>query len=542
MKKLWMALFCLMLFGCKADSLVNLAGTTSTIEVQTKDGNEVVEFVRGSEFYLDKVNDEKAVIYEKVDGKKIKYEVSPSQITEDYNTVVQNREVTVTLNHNLRQDRDEDISDTYVTKGETLQIVSCNMDRDFNSDGSVDGYMVSKDGKTYYLDAFYTQKETLDKSKISHSDLFDSSYWYGEGYSQKTYIDDITYLDVDRQEFEGKPFNGNAKAVHVGLNVAIDQKDYLIQLCKETGLDSLVVEIKSDSGQLMFKSDTAKALYGEDYGVLTKEEFKDLCAEYKENDIYLIGRVVAFKDEKYAHAYPENSIQNGNGSLLIHNGEPWPSPYSRDVWRYLVGFSKEAVELGIDEIQYDFCRFPDGMHDESIDYQNEYGESKAQAITHFLYYAREELRKVKGYLSVDVFGWVMISGDDQDIGQFIPAIANVVDAISPMPYPDHFQSPIFGISIPAQNPGELLKQFTKESMKVLNQIPNAATYRTWIQGYACLSWVCKGTPENPSRSYGPSDMIAQIEGIRSEGQDGYIVWSGEGSQGMFDFRKAGFID
>ena len=40
-----MALFCLMLFGCKADSLVYLAGTTSTIEVQTKDGNEVVEFV-----------------------------------------------------------------------------------------------------------------------------------------------------------------------------------------------------------------------------------------------------------------------------------------------------------------------------------------------------------------------------------------------------------------------------------------------------------------------------------------------------------------
>ena len=139
-----------------------------------------------------------------------------------------------------------------------------------------------------------------------------------------------------------------------------------------------------------------------------------------------------------------------------------PSPYSRDVWRYLVGFAKEAVQLGMDEIQFDYCRFPDGLYDNSMNYHNQYNESKAQAITHFLYYAREELRKVEGYISVDVFGWNMISGDDQDIGQFIPAIANVVDAISPMPYPDHFTSPIFGLAQPWQNPGELLKQFTLE--------------------------------------------------------------------------------
>ena len=55
------------------------------------------------------------------------------------------------------------------------------------------------DGQMAVVDSFNNtlivdpDEETLDKSKITHSDLFDSRYWYGEGYSQKTYIDDITY-------------------------------------------------------------------------------------------------------------------------------------------------------------------------------------------------------------------------------------------------------------------------------------------------------------------------------------------------------------
>lgn len=542
MKRLLFIVCCFMLFGCKEDPLVYLAGTTNQIEIQLKGEETKESFVRGSEFYLDKETDESAIIYQKVDGKKVKYEVNLDQFTPNYDEVVQNKEVTVTLNHNLRTDRDQDISDTYVRKGEVLSIQSCNMERDFNEDGSVDGYMVEKDGETYYLDLFYTQEETLDKSKITYSDLFDSSYWYGEGYSKKTYVDDITYLNVDRSDFDGKPFKKDVKAVHVGMQIAIDEKDYLISLCKDTGINSIVIELKGDSGNLMFESDTAKSVYNETFGLMTKDQFKQLIDDYKKNDIYLIGRIVSFKDAKYARAFPDNSILKSNGSLLIHNGEPWPSPYSRDVWRYLVGVAKEAVQLGMDEIQFDYCRFPDGLYDNSMNYHNDYDESKAQAITHFLYYAREELRKVEGYISVDVFGWNMISGDDQDIGQFIPAVANVVDAISPMPYPDHFTSPIFGISQPWQEPGRLLKEFTIESMKVLNQIDNPAVYRTWIQGYACLSWVCEGTSSNPYRGYNANDMVAQINGIRDAGQDGYIVWSGDGGKGMFEHRQSGFIE
>jgi len=106
-----------------------------------------------------------------------------------------------------------------VKKDEEIKVHAVNMERDFNKeDGSVDGYMIEKDGKPYYLNALFTQSEMANKDGIYYSTFFDD--WYGKGYSKKTYIDDLTYLNVDRSEFEGKPFKKDARAVHVGMSLA----------------------------------------------------------------------------------------------------------------------------------------------------------------------------------------------------------------------------------------------------------------------------------------------------------------------------------
>ena len=67
--------------------------------------------------------------------------------------------------------------------------------------------------------------------------------------------------------------------IYIEYYLAIDEKDYLIGLCKDTGINSIVIELKGDSGNLMFESDTAKSIYNETFGLMTKEEFKQLIAE-----------------------------------------------------------------------------------------------------------------------------------------------------------------------------------------------------------------------------------------------------------------------
>ena len=69
MKRLLFIVCCFMLFGCKEDPLVYLAGTTNQIEIQLKGEETKESFVRGSEFYLDKETDESAIIYQKEIGR-----------------------------------------------------------------------------------------------------------------------------------------------------------------------------------------------------------------------------------------------------------------------------------------------------------------------------------------------------------------------------------------------------------------------------------------------------------------------------------------
>lgn len=532
----------------KEDPLAYIAGTTNEIAVKNEENQQTVMMTRGQEVYIDKeLDDDHAYRVYKPSDEETFYIVSHENISEDYQSVVTTPTVTSNMLVNLRSDRNEDITDKVVKKGEEVKVVSVNMERDFNKeDGSVDGYMIEKDGQTYYLNQLYTQKEMANKDKIEYSTFFDD--WYGDGYSKKTYIDDLTYLNVDRTEFPNKPFKKDVRAVHVGMSLVYEQQDYLIDLCNTTGIDTLVLEIKADDGRLIFQSDTARRFNIDTNDAertsITKEEFAKICEKYHENGIYLIGRMVTFKDPVFVDAYPDEAILNQDGSPFIHDALSWPSPYSRKAWTYLLSYAKEAVNLGIDEIQFDYIRFPDGISDveETLDLHNTYEESKPQAILHFLHYAREELREVEAYLSADVFGWVMICGDDQEIGQFIPAMASVVDAISPMPYPDHFGAYSLGIAQPWQEPEALLEAFTARSMEIMNSIENPAIYRSWIQGYACLDWVCEGTADNPERGYGPDDMIAQIQGIRNAGETGYIVWAGDGGPDMFEWRKSGFIE
>lgn len=545
-----LGLLLLVLPGChQEDTVAYLSGENSLVIVEDEQTQEKKQLVRGTEVRIDTFNEKEKNyrIYETSNDEKYYYLVPQENLTTDFQKVVTTKMVTSNMLVNLRKNRTSDISDEFLSKGEKVKVAFVDMEEDFNrEDGTVEAYMIEKNGELYYFNALYTQEEFAQKENIFYSTYFDS--WYYEGYSKETYIDELTYLDLGDTEFENKPLKKDARALHVGMSVAYEQQDYLIDLVHETGIDTLVLEIKADDGRLIFESETAKQFLKDPSMTqttsLAKDEFEQLLATYHAEGIYLVGRVVTFKDPIFVSEYPQEAITYLDGTPFIHDGLAWPSPYSREAWRYVLSYAREAVSLGIDEIQFDYVRFPDGISfmEEQLDLKNIYGESKPQAILHFLYYAREQLHDVEAYLSADVFGWNMICGDDQEIGQFIPAMATVLDVISPMPYPDHFGPNSFGIEQPWQEPGVLLEAFTRESREILNTVPNPAVFRTWIQGYPCLEWVCEGTYDNPYRGYGQEEIIAQILGIRNANEAGYIIWAGDGGEQMFEWRKGGFIE
>lgn len=440
---------------------------------------------------------------------------------------------------NLRKEKDGSLSDAIVKKGEKVKVLKVDPDDLDTTTGNVKWYQVEKDGQKYYLSGQYveTSKElalTNYSSSISYSTYWDA--YYGENYSKNAYIDQVDYKPQEVPNYKNNPLKENVNSVHVYLENLIKNKQYYMDLNDTTGINSLVVEVKGDGGYIFYESDVPKKYLSDpdeatNSAITSKDELSDLFKELQDDGFYVIARIVTFKDAIFAKQNPEDSITDQNGNLLLHNDEYWPSAFSRNAWSYNVDIAKEVAQCHVNEIQFDYVRFPDGTLsktlDGTIDMHNTYNESKTSAVQGFLIYAKEELQQYQVYVAADIFAWPVVAQDDQDIGQFLPAIANVVDVVSPMPYTDHFSMGAMGIENPSASPEETLYQFSLITKQTLDSIETPSIYRTWIQGYG---------------DFGPDDMISQINGIKNAGYQGYMVWAGSGSQEILDPRKDGFID
>ena len=134
-------------------------------------------------------------------------------------------------------------------------------------------------------------------------------------------------------------------------------------------------------------------------------------------------------------------------------------------------------------------------------------------------YAVDELHSVGAYVSADVFGETS-NNYVTAYGQYWPAISSVVDVISPMPYPDHFNAHAYNIEeVVWEVPYKLLLAWGKEAKKMQDITPNRARVRTFIQGYNSIS--------RPYVVYDNEKLLDQINGLADAGilDNGYIVWN-----------------
>jgi hypothetical protein len=144
------------------------------------------------------------------------------------------------------------------------------------------------------------------------------------------------------------------------------------------------------------------------------KDIKNLIQQLHENDIYVIGRIVVFKDKLLAERRPDLAIKWSGGKDVWYDykGNQYMDPYSKEVWDYIVDLSKGAYEVGFDEINYDYVRFPsDGKISQTyypfaqtIQNQNpKWG--KIMVLDKFSNYVTSELKSIYPsiVLSADIF-------------------------------------------------------------------------------------------------------------------------------------------
>ena len=418
-----------------------------------------------------------------------------------------------------------------VKKGERVKVESIDKkDWDENT-GQIRWYKVKKKNKTYYLSGTYVESSRKLALKKYDQAISYSTYWddyYKDGYSKDAYTSQIDYKPIKKETYNENPMPEHVKAIHVSMDNFINNQKYIEKL---KDINTIIVETKNDEGSILYASDVCKDYLSDpslaiNNAMISKKDLTKILKEYKKKGFYCVSRIVTFKDAVFAMENPKESLTDKSGNLVMYNDQYWPSAYSRKAWMYNVELAKECADLGFNEIQFDYVRFPDGTAsaNSKLNFHNTYKESKVAAIQGFLEYAKEELSPKHVYVAADMFAWPIVACDDQDIGQFLPAIANVVDVICPMPYLDHFSSGSFGIEDPVENPYDTLYAFTKISNEQLKSIKYPAKYRTWIQGY----------------NMDAEDVKQEIKALKDTNYPDYMVWLASGDKKDIDKIKKGF--
>jgi hypothetical protein len=311
-----------------------------------------------------------------------------------------------------------------------------------------------------------------------------------------------------------EPFN--AKAIYVSADTVANADRFadVLRLADQTEINAMVVDIKKDTdGYVLYNTalPEVKAV-----GAINPviPNIGALLQTLHEHKIYAIARVPLFWDEKLATERPEWGIRSKSTGGLWSDAynHHWTNPRKTEVWAYNIAISKEAAQLGFDEIQFDYVRFPSDGDLADADYGPTDNRTRSKVIAEFLTQAQAELSPLGVFIAADVFGLTPIVKDDVGIGQQFEDISDQVDFICPMAYPSHYADNFLGFPKPAEHPSEVVGYTLQQAQTRLTG--RHARLRPWLQDFTL-----KGIPYDVPR------VRAQIDTAETNGSLGWMLWN-----------------
>ncbi len=298
--------------------------------------------------------------------------------------------------------------------------------------------------------------------------------------------------------------------------------DEILEIIDSTEINAVVLDVKNDEGQVTFKMTSGHpAEIGACIGY--SRDIDAVLRELKDRDVYVIGRIACFKDPILAEADADCALKTSDGRAVTDGeGLVWVNPCNETTWEYLIGIAEYCADIGFDEIQYDYVRFPVGDVASQADYGVELSDTdKHGYIEGFLLLASERLHAKGIPVTADVFGTVI--GNEVDVGmvgQDYVKLAECVDALCPMVYPSHYGNGVYGIPVPDARPYDTVYAALTSSAEELSSIDisDRAIVRPWLQAFTA-TWV------SGHISYGEEQIQDQIRAVEEAGYESWILWN-----------------
>lgn len=291
-------------------------------------------------------------------------------------------------------------------------------------------------------------------------------------------------------------------------------REAAVGLIRRTELNALVIDVKGDRGMIAYRSAVPLAAQIGAQNLITIPDLPGLVKNLHDQGIYVIARIVVFKDNPLATARPDLAVRYAGGAIF-HDREhlAWGDPFKQEVWNYNIAVAVEAAKAGFDEIQFDYVRLPDAR---GLSYERPWTlANRVSAVDGFLSAARRALVPYNVFLGADIFGYVIWNLDDTKIGQMLPNVLGIADYVCPMLYPSGFQFGIPGYRNPVQHPYEIVNLSLMRALE-RTHVPSIR-FRPWIQGFRDYAF--------GGKHFGGAEIRAQIDAAQKAGSDGWMLWN-----------------
>lgn len=375
---------------------------------------------------------------------------------------------------------------------------------------------------SYKSAAAPTPTEEVTEMSVS-SELAGANRLYTEGYTK-----DLTEDDIWMEDFEDTRTPVNVKGMYLTSEVIKKDLDGILELLDDTELNAVVIDIKNDDGFIVVPNNS-ELLSTIDNQYILIDDIESLVKTFHEHGVYCIARIVCFRDIRSVRARNDFGVKMADGTLMKDkSGYTWMNPLNTDTWEYLTEVGRVAVDIGFDEVNFDYCRFSTDSAIKEADFGVELTtEVKQDAIAGFVKYACENLKPLGVYVSVDVFGVVLSSAvDAAAVGQDYARMCKYLDYICPMVYPSHYGEGYYNLDVPDAHPYELIYNAMLDSKDVLQENVlkgRCAKVRPWLQAFTA-SWV------SGHIDYTGADVKAQIDATYDAGYNyGWLLWNASGS-------------
>lgn len=407
--------------------------------------------------------------------------------------------------------------------------------------------------------------------------------------------EDITDENTESDEIEAEapdtrpvvthvPLPAQVKAIYMTACVAgtKDFRQRLVDLINTTEINSVMIDIKDFSGTIAFPPENEAWKPAWQAATCGAYDMRELIAALHDMDIFVIGRITVFQDPFYAPRRPDLAVQKTNGSIWQdHKGLHFIDVGAREYWDHIVALSIDSYNLGFDELNFDYVRYPSDGNMKDIAFPQsmagEYGADKQANLEAFFAYLNEKMTDESlfaayrhentgrdtniPWTSADLFGMTTTNFDDLSIGQIQERAMPYFDFIAPMVYPSHYPNSFLGLGNPNDYPYKVvnyamqsgvdravssttqLEGFKHEPIYENNAsgtpvftgtyskpVYTARNFRTWIQDF------------DYGGDYDAADVRAQIQASYDAGVMDWMIWAPSNIYTKPALKESGYLE